>query len=87
MVLFVQHTCTFSGADLELQDTGVLAAAEYGWLAVWEHSPLVSWLGAASIAAGRSAGGPSRPLTPFRFLFWLFFVTRILHLYSALIFT
>ena len=36
---------------------------------MWEHSPLFSGLGAASIAAGRciSAGAPSRPLTRVRF--------------------
>ena len=39
MVLFEQHR-TLSGADLALQDTGALAAAEYGRPAVWEHSPL-----------------------------------------------
>ena len=51
MVLF-DSTRTLSGADLALQDTGALAAAEYGRLAVWEHS-FFSGLGAASIAAGR----------------------------------
>ena len=54
MVPFEQHP-SLSGADLALQDTGALAAAEYGRLAVWEHSPLFSGLGAASIAAGRCA--------------------------------
>ena len=55
---------TLYGADLALQDTGALVAAEYGRLAVWEHSPLFPGLGTASIAAGRciSAGAPSRPL-------------------------
>ena len=33
-------TRTLSGADLALQDTGALVAAEYGRLAVWEHFPL-----------------------------------------------
>ena len=58
-----------STADLAVQDTGALAAADYGRLAVWEHSPLFSGLGAASIAAGRcvSAGAPCRPLTRSRF--------------------
>ena len=36
----LNSTRTLSGADLALQDTGALAAAEYGRLAVWEHSPL-----------------------------------------------
>ena len=68
MVPFEQHP-SLSGADLALQDTGALAAAEYGRLAVWEHYPRFSGLGAASIAAGRciSAGVPSRPLTRFGF--------------------
>ena len=68
MVLFEQHR-TLPRAGLALQGTGTLAAAEHGRLAVWEHSPLFSGLGAASIAAGRciSAGAPSRPLTRFRF--------------------
>ena len=56
---------------LALQDNGALAAAaEYGWLAVWAHSPLFSGLDAASTATGRciiSAGAPPRPLTRFRF--------------------
>ena len=66
MVLFEQHR-TLSGADLALQDTDALAAAEHGRLAVWEHSPLFSGLGAASIATRRctSAGAPSRPSTRF----------------------
>ena len=65
----LNSTRTSSGADLALQDTGALAAAEYGRLAVREYSPLLSGLGATSIAAGRciSAGAPSRPLTRFRF--------------------
>ena len=65
----MNSTRTFSSADLALQDTGALAAAEYyGRLAVWAHSPLFSGLGAASTAAGRyiSAGSPPRPLTRFR---------------------
>ena len=55
MVLFEQHR-TLSGADLALQDTGALAAAEYGRLAVWEHSlffqgwaPPLSQLDCASV--------------------------------------
>ena len=54
----MNSTSTLSSADLALQDTGVLAAAEYDRLAVWAHSPLFSGLGAASTAAGRciSAG-------------------------------
>ena len=32
---------TLSGADVVVQDGGTLAAAAYGWLAVWEHSPLI----------------------------------------------
>jgi len=55
-----------SSADLALQDTGALAAAEHGRLAVWAHSsPLFSGLGVASTAAGRciGAGAPPRPLT------------------------
>ena len=57
-----------STADLAVQDTGALAAADYGRLAVWEHSPLFSGLGAASTTAGRciSAGAPARPLTRLR---------------------
>ena len=54
-MVLLNSTRTLSGADLALQDTGALAAAEYGRLAVWEHSPLFSGLGAASIAAGRCA--------------------------------
>ena len=51
--------------------TGVLAAAEYRRIALWEHSHLLSVLGAASTAAGRciSADAPPRPSTCFRFLF------------------
>ena len=58
-------TRTSSSADLVLEDTGTLAAADNGRLAVWAHSPLFSGLGAASTAAGRciSAGAPPRPLT------------------------
>ena len=55
-----------SSADLALQDTGALAAAEYGRLAVREHPPLFSGPGAASAAAGPqciSAGAPPQPLT------------------------
>ena len=37
---------------LALQDTGALAAAEYGRLALWAHSPLFTGLGVASTAAG-----------------------------------
>ena len=60
----LNSTRTLYGGDIALQDTGTLAAAEYGRLALWEHSPLFSGLSAASIAAGRciSAGAPSRPL-------------------------
>ena len=39
MVPFEQHP-SLSGADLALQDTGALAAGEYGRLAVWASSPL-----------------------------------------------
>ena len=72
MMLFEQHPYFLSSADLALQDTGALAAAAYGRLAVWEHSPLFSGLGATSTAAGRciSAGAPPRPLTRFRFRFY-----------------
>ena len=48
-----------SSADLALQDTAALAAAEYGRLAVWVHSPPFSGLGAASIAAGRCISASS----------------------------
>ena len=87
MMLFELHPYFFQ-RNLALQDTGALAAAEYGRLAVWGHSPLFSGLGAASIAAERciSAGAPSRPLNRFSFLI-LAFVTRILRLYSILVFT
>ena len=80
---------TLSGADLVLQNGGALTAAEYGRLAIWEHAPLFSGLGAASIAAGRciSAGAPSRPLTLFHFRFQLLFVTRVLRLCSILVVT
>ena len=49
-----------SSADLALQDTGAVAAAEYGRLAVWED-----------YASGRciNAGYPPRPLTCFRYDF------------------
>ena len=69
MMLFELHPYFFQ-RNLALQDTGALAAAEYGRLAVWGHSPLFPGLGAACIAAGRciSAGAPSRQLAPFRFL-------------------
>ena len=53
MMQFEQGTGTLSSADFALQDTGALAAAGYGRLAVWEHSSLFSGLGAASTAAGR----------------------------------
>ena len=61
----MNSTRTLSTADLVLQDIGALAAAEYGRLVVWAHSPLFSGLGATSTAAGRciSAGAPPRPLT------------------------
>ena len=36
---------TLSSEDLPLQDTGALAAAEYGRLAVWAHALLFSGLG------------------------------------------
>ena len=76
-----------SSADLALQDTGALAAAEYGRLAVRAHSPRLSGLGTASTAAGQciSAGAPPQPLTRFPFLL-LAFVTRALRLYSILVF-
>ena len=50
---------------------GALAAAEYGRLTVWAHSPVCWGLRAASTAAGRciGAGAPPRPLTRFRFWF------------------
>ena len=68
-VLFEQHPYFVRRTSRALQHTDALAAAEYGWLAVWEHSALFSGLGAASIAAGRciSAGAPSRTLTRFHF--------------------
>ena len=71
-----------SGADLALQDTGALAAAENGWLAVGEQSPLLSGLGAASIAAGRciSAGAPST-VDSFSFLILDF----VCHAYPAFV--
>ena len=67
-MLFELHPYFFQ-RNLALQDTGALAAAEYGRLAVWGHSPLFSGLGAASTAAGQcvSAGAPPQPLTRFRF--------------------
>ena len=40
--------CTLSSADLGLQNTGAIASAEYGRLAVLAHLPLFSELGAAS---------------------------------------
>ena len=43
---------TLSGADLALQDTGALSAAEYGRLAVWAHFLPFSGLSVASNAAG-----------------------------------
>ena len=69
MMLFEQHPYFVYSADLVLQETGALAAAEYGPLAVWAHSPLFPGLGAASTSAGRciNAGAPPRPLTRFRF--------------------
>ena len=65
----LNNTHALSGADLALQDTGALAAAEYGRLVVWAHSPLFSGMGADSTAAGRciSDSAPLRPLTRFRF--------------------
>ena len=70
-MLFEQHPRFSSSADLVLQNTGAIAAAEYGRLVVWVHSPVFSGLGVASTAAGRciSAGAPPRPLTRFRFRF------------------
>ena len=64
-MLFEQHPRFSSSADLVLQNTGAIAAAEYGRLVVWVHSPVFSGLGVASTAAGRciSAGAPPRPLT------------------------
>ena len=50
-MLIENHPC-LSSADLALQDTGAIAAAEYGRLAVWEHSPLLSRLGAAFVEDG-----------------------------------
>ena len=69
MILFEQNPYYISSADLALQNTGAIAAAEHGRLAVWVHPPLFSGLGAASTAAGWciSAGAPPRPLTRFRF--------------------
>ena len=60
---------TFSCADLTLQGTGALAAAEYGPLAVWTHYRLFAVLGVASTAAERcfSAGVQPRPLLVFLF--------------------
>ena len=85
----LNSTRPLSGADLALQDTGALAAADYGRLAVREHSPLFSGRGAASIAAGRcsGAGARSRPLIRFVFVF-SFRLSRVscVCLYSILVF-
>ena len=77
-----------SRADLALQDTDAPGAAEYGRLALWEHSLLFAGLGAAYTAAGQSisAGAPPQPFTRFGFRFSLLFVTRILRVHSILVF-
>ena len=79
----LNSTRTSSSADLALQDTGALAAAEYGRQAVWKHSRLFSGLGAATIAAGQciSAGAPPQPLNRFRFLILDF----VCHAYPAFV--
>ena len=54
MVLFEQHP--YFVRRIALQDTGALAAAEYGRLAVWEHSPLFQgWAPHLSQLDGASA--------------------------------
>ena len=59
-VILFEAPVSLSCADLAIQDTPALAAAEYGRLAGWAQSPLFSGLGAASTAAERciSACGP-----------------------------
>ena len=37
VMMLQQYPRTLSSADLALQDTGALAAAEYGRLSVWTH--------------------------------------------------
>ena len=44
-------TPTLSSAGLALQNTGTIAAAEYGRLAVWADSALFSGLDVVSTAA------------------------------------
>ena len=48
-------TRNFSSADATLQDTGAIAPAEYGRVAVRAHFPLISGQGAASTADGVSS--------------------------------
>ena len=50
----MNSTSTLSSADLALQDTGALAAAEYDRLAMWAHSLLFSGLGALPQLDGAS---------------------------------
>ena len=64
MMMQFEQLHTLSSADLALQNPGAIAAAEYGRLAEWADSPLVSGLGAAFAAARWciSAGAPPRRL-------------------------
>ena len=83
-MLFEHHTYLVQRRYRASGYTGSLAAAEYGRLAVWEHSPLFWALSATSTAAGRciSTGAPPRPLTSFRFLLFVVFVR---HAYPAFV--
>ena len=52
-MMFLAGTCALFAPYVGLQDTGVLAAAEYGPLGVWADSLRFSGPSAASTAAGR----------------------------------
>ena len=68
-------------ADLAFPDTGALAAVEYGQLAVWAHSRLLSGLGAASTATGRCISASST-VDLFSFLILAFVLSLVSCVYT-----
>lgn len=86
MTPFEQHPYFYPSADLALQHTGGIAAAEYGRYPCG-HPPFFSELGATSTTAtwGISTGAPPRPPSRFRFRFNEAFNEAVFHAYPALV--
>ena len=75
--MLFEHHPYYARANLAHQDIPTLLQRLL--VAVWEHSPLLSGLGAASTTAARciSAGAPPRPFTCFRHRFFSFRSSRV----------